>query len=151
LRGSLFFIVTKGEKSVENLWKYFVGILGGLASGGWTLAVQILFTFVALDYITGLIASATEGKLSSKTGAKGIYKKVMTFAFVAVGHLVDVYLGGGNDMFRDGVIAFFIANEVTSIVENAGRMGMPIPPVIKQAIEVLKPNDKTKEKERKDV
>jgi hypothetical protein len=56
---------------------------------------------------------------------------------VSVAHLVDGVLGDGH-LFRDAVAFFYIANELLSIIENGGRLGAPIPPVIRQAIEVLK-------------
>jgi hypothetical protein len=39
---------------------------------------------------------------------------------------------------RDAVIIGFIANELISIVENAGLMGLPLPSVLTKAIDVLK-------------
>jgi phage-related holin len=46
---------------------------------------------------------------------------------------------------RDAVIIGFIANELISIVENAGLMGVPMPSVITKAIDVL-----TKKAEREE-
>lgn len=144
----LFCFSMKGENSVDKMWKTVVTVTGSLSSylfGGWTLGIQILFTFVALDYVTGVISSGKEGKLSSRVGIKGISKKVMIFIFVAVGHLIDIYLENGNNLIRDGVIAFFVFNEIVSITENAGRI-VPIPPAIQRAIEILK--DKKKEEDK---
>lgn len=73
--------------------------------------------------------------VSLKVGI-GIARKVFIFAMVAVGHLVDGILGDGH-LFRDTVAFFYIANELLSITENGGKLGAPIPSVIKQAIEVL--------------
>lgn len=122
-------------------FKTLLAALGAVISylyGGWSVALQTLSIFVIIDYITGFLASGKEGSLSSAQGTKGIAKKVMIFLFVAMGHLVDQYLGGGNHMFHDGTITFFIANESLSIIENAGRLGMPIPKIIQQAVEILK-------------
>lgn len=105
--------------------------------GGWNQLLGILLAFVVIDYIAGVSASAIEGKLSSNVGRKGIAKKVFIFVIVAVAHLVDVALGGGN-FFRDATIFFYLANETISILENAGRVGLPIPDVLQRAIEVLK-------------
>jgi toxin secretion/phage lysis holin len=91
---------------------------------------------VIVDYISGVIASATEGKLSSKVGMVGIAKKVFIFLLVTVAHKIDVALGNGH-VFRDAVIYFYIANELLSITENGGRMGMPMPSIFSKMIEVI--------------
>src|SRR5690606_28736277 len=129
---------------LDNAIKIAVGLGGGLASflwGGWSTLMGILLAFVFIDYATGLFASALEGRLSSKVGFKGIFKKVMIFAIVAVAHLIDEALGGQNDIFRDATIFFYLANELLSILENAGRAGLPVPDKLQNAVDVLK-NDK---------
>ncbi|WP_366296548.1 phage holin family protein [Paenibacillus sp. AN1007] len=105
--------------------------------GGWSGVLGVLLVFVVLDYLTGVAASWMSGELKSKIGLIGIARKVFIFAMVAVGHLVDGILGDGH-LFRDTVAFFYIANELLSITENGGKMGAPIPAVIRQAIEVLK-------------
>ncbi|KAF4324796.1 hypothetical protein G195_001011 [Phytophthora kernoviae 00238/432] len=97
----------------------------------------VLLVFVILDYLTGIAAAGMTGKLESNVGMFGIARKVFIFAMVSVAHLVDGVLGDGH-LFRDAVAFFYIANELLSIIENGGRLGAPIPPVIRQAIEVLK-------------
>lgn len=104
--------------------------------GGWSALLQVLLAFVVIDYVTGVLASAMEGKLSSAIGAKGIAKKVLIFVIVAVAHLVDTSLGEAH-VFRDATIFFYLANELLSILENAGRVGLPIPPMITKAVQVL--------------
>ncbi|MMZ70056.1 Holin family protein [compost metagenome] len=51
--------------------------------------------------------------------------------------MVDSALGDAH-MFRDAAIFFFLANELISFLENAGRTGAPVPPFLKKAIAVLK-------------
>lgn len=125
---------------IDVFFKLGVTALGGLTGylfGGWNTLIQILLVFVIIDYVTGLLAAGYNGKLSSRIGFKGIAKKVMIFALVAVAHLIDSALGEGH-LFRDAVIYFYLANEVLSILENAGKTGLPIPQYIKNAVEVLK-------------
>lgn len=123
-------------------YKSIVAALGAVASylfGGWSIALQTLLVFVVIDYLTGVLASGKQGELSSKAGLKGIGRKCMIFMFVAMGHMADLHLSGGEvHLFRDGVITFFIANEALSIVENAGKMGVPIPEPIRRAVEIFK-------------
>ena len=125
---------------LENMFKTIVAIGGAAASflfGGWSSLLTILLTFIALDYATGVMAAAKEGKLNSEVGMWGIAKKVGIFVIVAVAHLVDRALGDAH-LFRDAAIFFFLANELLSVIENAGRIGVPIPPMLRRAVEVLR-------------
>jgi toxin secretion/phage lysis holin len=114
-----------------------LGAVVGFLFGGWSKALILLVSLVLIDYSTGSLASAVEGKLSSRVGFRGIPKKIMIFVMVAVGHLVDTAIGT-NHMFRDATIFFYCANELVSIIENAGRIGLPVPEQLRSAIEVLK-------------
>lgn len=126
---------------MESIYKISMTALGGIIGylwGGWNALLGILLAFVIIDYTTGFIAAGAEGKLSSEVGFTGIAKKILIFVLVAVGHLLDKALGGQNDMFRDATIFFFLANELLSIIENAGRAGVPIPQILQNAVEILK-------------
>lgn len=123
----------------DKLFKSLVAIGGATASylfGGWNVLIQTLLLFVAIDYLTGCIAAGYKGKLSSAIGFKGIAKKVFIFLVVAIAHQVDKMLGDAH-LFRDATIFFYLANEVLSIVENGGVMGVKFPPVMQKAISVL--------------
>jgi toxin secretion/phage lysis holin len=113
------------------------GAAVGYLFGGWSVLLQVLLTFVIIDYLSGLLASAVEGKLSSKIGFKGIAKKVMIFGLVVAGHLIDRTIGQGH-MVSDAISFFYLGNEGLSILENAGRMGLPVPKQLKDAILILK-------------
>ena len=118
------------------------GAVTGYLYGGWDTLLQVLLIFVIVDYLTGIIAGGTNGKLSSKVGFRGILKKVLIFIIVAVAHWVDVAVGValGEDVaiFRNATIFFYLANELLSITENAGEMGVPIPEKLMNAVEILK-------------
>lgn len=124
------------------------GVLGsGFASvfGGWDAAIVTLVVFMAMDYVTGMLVAGvfkrspkTEGGgLESRAGWKGLIRKGVTLLIVAVAARLDL-LVGDQSFIRDGVVIAFLVNETLSIVENAGLMGVPIPPVLVKAIEVLK-------------
>jgi toxin secretion/phage lysis holin len=124
----------------EIFYKTAITVSGGVVGylfGGWSVLLQILLALVIFDYISGLLASGVEGKLSSKVGFKGIAKKIMIFCLVAVGHLVDKAVGQGH-MVSDAIVFFYLGNELLSILENAGRTGLPVPDQIKNAVDVLK-------------
>ena len=111
--------------------------------GGWPALLQVLLAFVVIDYLTGIISAALEGKLASAVGARGIAKKVLIFVLVACAHLVDTALGE-NHIIRDATIFFYLGNELLSIIENAGEIGLPIPPAISNAVQVLREKSELK-------
>ncbi len=124
----------------KDIVKYVAAIGGSLVTylfGGWSALIKILVAFVVIDYVTGVLAAAINGKLNSDIGLKGIAKKVFIFIIVACGHLVDNAMGT-QDIVRDAAIYFYIANELLSILENAGEIGLPVPDILKNAIERLK-------------
>ncbi|WP_343287507.1 phage holin family protein [Bacillus sp. CGMCC 1.16541] len=131
------------HKEEWNIQKYSLLALSGLGSlsvfwfGGWDYLLTVLVACVALDYITGVLAAFVQKNISSKVGAKGITKKIFIFILVAVANFLDVLLWD-NHLIRDATILFYIANEVISITENAGIVGLPIPEPILKAIEQLK-------------
>ncbi|AVG12976.1 phage holin family protein [Paenibacillus larvae] len=101
------------------------------------MLLQVLLVLVVVDYATGLMAAGTQGKLESNVGLKGIARKVFIFFIVAVAHQIDLILGNQH-MIRDATLFFYVANELLSIIENGGRLGVPLSNVIKQAVGVLK-------------
>lgn len=131
----------------ENIYKIgatMIGAIVGYLWGGWSTLLGVLLAFVIIDYVTGLLAAGSKGKLSSAIGFEGIARKVVIFLLVSVAHLIDVSLGGNNDIFRDATIFFYIANELISIIENAGRAGLPVPEKLANAVEVLRGNKNEK-------
>lgn len=124
-----------------------LGVIGScIASlfGGWDSALVTMVIFMGIDYVTGLIVAGVfhtsekthDGMLESRAGWKGLCRKGVTLLVVLVGHRLDLAMG--SNFIRDAVVIAFTANETISIIENAGLMGIPIPPVIIRAIEVLK-------------
>ncbi|NMH67231.1 phage holin family protein [Bacillus sp. RO3] len=105
--------------------------------GEWNSLLTILLVAVTLDYFTGMIASGLEGKLSSKSGLKGIGRKILIFSLVTVAHLIDTILTNQH-FIRNATIIFYICNEMISIIENVGRAGVPVPEFLTKAVEVLK-------------
>lgn len=121
-----------------------IGAVISFVFGGWHTLLSILLAFVILDYVSGFIAAGIKGKLNSEVGMKGIAKKVAVFFVVAVAHMMDVALGYDGHVLRDATIFFFLTNEALSILENVGRIGVPIPRVLQKAIDIL--NEKGEKK-----
>lgn len=113
-------------------------VVGGVLSfifGELTPVFAVLIALMVIDFCTGLLHAFIECKLNSKTCARGIMKKIFILALVAVAHLIDVATGKAVVM---GVVEFFyIANESMSIIENAGRAGLPVPKKLTEVLEQL--------------
>lgn len=108
---------------------YFLGGCDGL--------LFALLAFVVIDYITGIMCAVVDKKLSSAVGFKGIFKKVLIFALVGIGHILDTYVIGTGSVLRTAVIFFYLSNEGISLLENAGYLGLPIPKKLKSILEQL--------------
>lgn len=122
-------------------------LVGGTAAkllGGWDAAITALILFMIVDFISGLTVAgifkrsskSQNGALDSKAGFRGLCKKGMMLAFVTIGCRLDMAMN--TEYIRDAVCIGFMANELISIIENAGMMGIPIPSAITKAIDVLK-------------
>lgn len=112
-----------------------VGVIIGLI-GEWTPMLSLFFTVLAIDYVSGVMAAVIEKKVSSSVGLKGLIKKFAMVLIVVLAHQLDQY--AGTHLIQSGVIMFFIVNELISITENYGRIGLPLPPQIKNVIAMLK-------------
>ena len=135
---------------------FILGALGAWITGlfgGWNSAMTTLLFFMAAVYATGLIVAGVfknspktaTGALQSKAGLIGLIKKGMILLILLIAYRLDMLLN--TTIIRDGTCISFILNELISITENAGLMGVPIPPPIKRAIDVLKSKEESQDKE----
>ncbi|MFR1821925.1 MAG: holin family protein [Clostridium saudiense] len=122
-------IVNGLQVIVTVLGAFVGGLIGGLDRLAYALVL-----FVAVDYITGIMAGIVEKRISSEVGFKGIFRKVVIFILVSIAHIIDSKILGNGSAIRTAVIFFYISNEGISILENAGRVGLPIP---KKLIDIL--------------
>lgn len=143
----------------ENTFNAIIGLIGGTIAtlfGGWDNSLTTLVIFMAIDYITGLIVAGVfnksekteNGALESRAGFKGLCRKGVMLLIVLVACRLDMTLC--SDFVRDCVIIAFIANETISIIENASLMGIPMPKVLVNAIELLKAKAKEEEQPKED-
>ena len=123
-----------------------IGAVGSFIAsifGGWDTALATLLIFMAVDYITGLLVAGVfhaspkseNGALESKAGFKGLIRKGLVLVVILVACRMDMLLG--VNYIRDAAGIAFIVNELISMVENFGLMGVPFPEPIKEAIELL--------------
>ena len=124
-----------------------LGTLGGVVAnlfGGWSEDMITLLVLMSADFCMGLVVAGVfnrstktaSGALESKAGWKGLCRKGVTLLMVLVAHRLDVSLG--ISYIRTATVIGFMVNEMLSIVENAGLMGIPLPDALNRAIEVLK-------------
>lgn len=121
------------------------------ALGGWDKSLQVLITFMAVDYVLGIVIALVwksspkteDGSFESNASLKGLFRKGGILAIVYMAVQIDM-LAGNSSYIRNTVILFFIANEGFSIIENLGIMGLPMPEVIKNAFAAIKKQSEQK-------
>ena len=132
---------------MKELFCTVTGVIGSLVAslfGGWTTGLTTLVIFMGIDYITGLLCAGVfrnskktdTGGLESGACFKGLIRKSVMLLIVLVAFRLDLLIGA--NYIKDCVCIAFSANELISIVENAGLMGVPVPAVISNAIDALK-------------
>ena len=123
-----------------------IGSIGSFASylfGGFDKLLIALVIFMIIDFLSGLIlaivfknsSKTKNGRVSSEAGIRGLAKKIFILFLVTVATQLDLVLG--TSVVRDGVVIAFISMEGISILENATLAGLPVPRIIKNALEVL--------------
>ncbi len=128
---------------MKEFWNMTQVVIAGIGGWlGWFLVgcdglLYALIAFVVIDYITGVMCAVVDKNLSSEVGFRGIFKKVLIFLLVGIGHLLDAQVIGTGSVVRTAVIFFYISNEGVSLLENAGHLGLPIPSKIKVVLEQL--------------
>lgn len=130
-----------------------VGVIGSsvmafVDRGG--TALETLVIFKIIDYITGISVAVffgrsrktRKGALKSEAGWRGLCKKGMILGFVLIGNRLDILLD--TNYVMNTICIGYAMNELISIMENAGLMGIPLPAVIQGIIEVLLDEDSKK-------
>ena len=129
--------------SIHAIWHTTQAGLAGLGAwlaaylGGLDGLVYALIVFAIADYITGVLAAISERRLSSAVGFRGISRKILIFTLVGLAHLIDVHLLGAPGVLRAAVIFFYLSNEGISLIENATRLGLPVPAQMRGALDAI--------------
>jgi toxin secretion/phage lysis holin len=127
-----------------------IGVIGGAIAtffGGWSEALTFLVSLIVIDYLLGILIAnvfhkspkTCNGGASSAVGLQGICKKAVIMLIVYISYMLDKV--SGSTFIKDATVIALIVNELTSIIENLGIMGVPLPSVITKAIDVLKNRD----------
>ena len=122
--------------TIQLIFTAVGGWLGWFLGGSDGLLFALI-AFVVIDYLTGVMCAIIDKTLSSNVGFKGIFRKVLIFVMVGIGHVIDTQLIGSGDALRTAVIFFYISNEGVSLLENAGHIGLPIPEKLKEVLAQL--------------
>lgn len=128
----------------DTIIKTTSGVIGaviGFLYGEITGLFIAIIALMALDYVTGILCGIAAKALSSEVGFRGLVKKLMVLVIIAVAHLVDYYIIGTGSALMTAVILFFAANEGISILENAAKLGLPIPKKLRDILEQLRKDD----------
>ena len=125
---------------IETVTLGFGGIGGvlGLLFGELDGSLYALVVFVIADYFTGVISAINNKKLSSDIGFEGISKKICIFVLVAIANIVDVNILNSGAAVRTAVIFFYLSNEGISVLENAVKLGLPVPEKLKETLNNVK-------------
>lgn len=127
-------------KELWNIVQIIIAVVGGWVGyflGGYDGFLYALIAFVIIDYFLGVMCAILEKHLSSEIGARGIFKKVVIFCLVGISHILDQTIIGDGSALRTAVIFFYLSNEGISILENAARLGLPIPEILRNMLEQL--------------
>lgn len=136
---------------MKDFWNYVQLIFAALGGwlgyflGGCDGLLFALIAFVVVDYITGVMCAISDRKLSSEVGFRGICRKVLIFLLTGIANILDVQVIGTGSILRTAIIFFYISNEGVSLLENAARLGLPIPEKMKDVLEQL--HDRSEKKE----
>lgn len=139
-------------KQIWNGIQIAFSALGGFI--GWFLGgldgfLYALIAFVVIDYVIGVMCAIEDKSLSSAVGFKGICRKVLIFALIGIGNLLDTYVLGEAGVLRTAVIFFYLSNEGVSLLENAAHLGLPFPDKLKNVLAQLHNRSTDNDKEEK--
>lgn len=139
------------ETKVKTITEILAGIGGAIAAffTGLPPIIWILLAVMTIDYVTGIICGlmgkspkTENGGVSSGAAFKGLLKKALILLVVLLAALLDKAVALGAGVQFEAVAGFtcmwFIASEGFSIVENAAAMGVPIPKILLQALEIVR-------------
>ena len=124
-----FMEIATDNTTIDFIISSLLGLLAWFFGGRDTL-LEMLLVMILIDYITGLSVAWIECTLSSSIGFRGIMRKCTMLTFVGIAHLLDMMIPDDPGAIRYGVCMFYIANEGKSIIENAHKLGVPIPQIL---------------------
>lgn len=104
--------------------------------GGDIQLIHLLAVLMIVDILTGVSKGFKNKNLWSRKSMFGFMRKLLVFAIIIMANLIDVVLGFNGTLIYATVL-FYIVNELLSVVENAGQLGVPLPPKLLEVLEVM--------------
>ena len=137
------------------MWKKVIEILSAVGGAVASFFVNmpplvwILIAVMSIDFVTGLIcgdmgkSKKTEtGYLASHAALTGILKKALILLVVLLANLLDMAVSKGAGVSFEAVMGatclWFIASEGLSILENVASMGVPVPKILLNLLEIMR-------------
>lgn len=133
-------VIQGGLTAIGGFLGWYLG--AGRTDGSLDGLLYALIAFVVIDYLTGVLCAIADKTLSSNIGFKGIARKVLIFALVGVGHIIDSQVIGEGGVIRTAVLSFYLSNEGVSLLENAAHLGLPIPEKLRDVLAQLHDREK---------
>lgn len=136
---------------MERVYRLAAAALGAVVSffTGLPVIMWVLIGVMSIDYVTGLCCGAmgvspkTEtGGLSSRAAFKGLLRKCAVLLVVLLAVLLDLAVEANAGVQFTAVTGatclWFIASEGVSVLENAAAMGLPVPAVLRRALDIMR-------------
>ena len=137
------------------MWKKITEILaavaGAIASFFTTMPplVYVLIGVMSIDFLTGLMCGVlgkskkTEnGYLASHEAFRGLMKKMLIILVVVLAACLDYAVSLGTGITFEATMGatclWFIASEGLSILENVASMGVPVPTILLNLLEIMR-------------
>lgn len=99
--------------------------------------ILLMIVLICVDVMTGIINALKEHSLKSAIMREGGYKKFLSLVICLMSYSLDkVYFNA--DVLYTLTTSFYLLYESISILENLGKMGVPIPTKIKGLLYNLK-------------
>ncbi len=141
----------KKMEHISTIFKSMIAVVFTITTwflGDWDMALLVLLLFMGFDYVSGWLAAYVNQTLSSDIGLKGLSRKFMIILVLMGAVSLDRLITDGQTwIFRTAVCYFYVANEGLSLLENAARLGLPIPKKLENALIQLKDGNKKEIKE----
>ena len=110
--------------------------------------ITILFILMIIDIITGIGKAVKNKNLWSIKSLLGFARKIFIFLIITVANLLDLFMNLNGALVL-ATVTFYILNEVLSITENAGQLGIPLPDKLLEVISVVNKKSETNVKVEK--
>ena len=125
-----------------HAWDVAARFLGGALAVWQGSSLRLLCLLMALDYASGLILALLgksrkgTGRLSARESFLGLMRKGLMLGVILLAAALD-QLSGQQGLLQRAATGFYICNEGISLLANAALLGVPVPRVLRRALDAL--------------